>query len=112
MTRERAVERVGKLRSGEIEYGHTRWCSSECEHLRLADLLLAVQTETEARVVAKCCDMRAALEVTLKELQTVQAAAALGGLPARAWAGFGGAAKKALKAERIRAAFPAQEDGR
>ncbi len=40
--------------------------------------------------------LRSALKETWAELQTVQAAAAIAGLPAKAWAGFGGHARKAL----------------
>lgn len=58
MTREQAVERVGPLRGSNIKHGHTRWCDQEgCEHLRLADLLMAVQAETERRVTEKCCEI-------------------------------------------------------
>lgn len=43
--------------------------------------------------------LRAALGKTLAELQTVQAAAALAGLPPNSWAGFGGMARKVLEAK-------------
>lgn len=55
----------------------------------------ALRLRAEAAEAA-ACRMREALTTTFAELQSVQAAAALGGLSPRCYAGFGGTAKQAL----------------
>ncbi len=59
--------------------------------LRISSLESSLATEREQNK-----GFEEALTKTLGELQAVQTAAALGGLPAQAWAGFGGSAKRAL----------------
>lgn len=87
---EAAEAEVDRLRGEWDEAKETAIRDSFITNLQHANKLDREDNEAE---VAR---LRAALKTTLRELQAVQEAAAFSGLPAIAWAGFGGAAKKAL----------------
>lgn len=71
--------------------GYERILAANWKRIAALEAQLAEAQERLAMVVE-------ALNGTLGELQAVQATCALSGLPAKAWAGFGGKAKKALDA--------------